>query len=377
MHTRAEYEVMLQALGVCICARVPFLLWGDPGEGKTAVVESARAHGWHVETLIISHHEPSDFAGLPVVSKTGGVTLAPPMWAQRLAAHIGPSIAFFDEWTTAAPAVQAAALRPLTHYEVGSLQLPATVSFGAAANRADIATAGWDLAAPTANRFCHFEWNMPLEVYAESLVTQQWPGIPLYAIPASYPAGIAAARVQVAGFLRARGSQLKSIPADADGRGRAFCTPRTWDYAARLFALAKEVGVEPDAIRILIAGTIGAATAHEFITWMAKHDLPDPEQLLAFEDTRVFAKMRPDRVYVVLQSLLAAVVADPTPERWAAAIRLCAAAAAGSAGLDPAVPVVRALVRDGVRPPGSQTPPEIKVFAAPLALAGLLRDPAA
>ncbi|MEP7055526.1 MAG: AAA family ATPase [Actinomycetota bacterium] len=375
MHTRAEYEVMLQALGVCICARVPFLLWGDPGEGKTAVVESARAHGWHVETLIISHHEPSDFAGLPVVVK-GGVTLAPPLWAQRLAAHDGPSIAFFDEWTTAAPAVQAAALRPLTHYQVGALQLPATVSFGAAANHADIATAGWELAAPTANRFCHFEWNMPLEVYAESLVTQQWPGIPLYAVPAAYDAGIAAARVQVAGFLRARGSQLKAIPGDADGRGRAFCTPRTWDYAARLMALAVAVGAHEDAVRLLVSGTIGAATAHEFVTWIDQQDLPDPEDLLATENGRVFAKMRPDRVYVVLQSLLAAVVAQPTPQRWAAAIRLCAAAA-GFAGLDPAVPVVRALVRDGVRPAGSQVPPEIKVFATPLALAGLLQEPAA
>lgn len=81
--------------------------------------------------------------------------------------------------------------------------------------------------------------------------------------------------------------------------------------------------------------------------------------------------MRSDRVYAVLQSVLAAFLRKPTAERWSDAIRVCAAAV-GSSSIDPAVPVVRALVRDGVRPSGARTPPEIQVFAAPLTLAGLM-----
>lgn len=130
---RSGYEHLLQAAGICVSARIPALLWGDPGQGKTAAIESARGSGWHVETLIISHYEPSDFAGLPVLVD-GRVELAPPAWAVRLRDHPGPAIAFFDEFSTASPALQAAALRPLTHYEVGALQLPETVSFLAAAN---------------------------------------------------------------------------------------------------------------------------------------------------------------------------------------------------------------------------------------------------
>ena len=172
--TREQYEATLAAVSACIATRIPFLLWGEPGAGKTAVIESAAGSGWHVETLICSHYEPSDFAGLPIVSGDH-VTLAPPGWARRVAAHEGPSLVFFDEWTTASPAVQAAALRPLTHAEVGVLQLPDSVSFGAAANPADIAASGWELAAPTANRFVHLDWALPLDVYAESLVTGSWP----------------------------------------------------------------------------------------------------------------------------------------------------------------------------------------------------------
>lgn len=375
MRGRERYEALLEALGVCIAARVPFLVWGAPGEGKTAVVESASAHGWHVETLIVSHHEPSDFAGLPVVGHGGTVTLAPPAWAQRLADHDGPSIAFFDEWTTAAPAVQAAALRPLTHYEVGALRLPPTVSFGAAANPTDVATAGWELAAPTANRFCHLEWSMPLEVFAESLVAGTWPAITMHARPVRHDAEVARARALVASYVRVR-QQLSAVPGDAAGRGRAFPTPRTWDYTARLLGMARAVGAGDEAIRLLVAGSIGAPAAHEFLVWVDSQQLADPEDLLADPSAAAFAGMRADRVFVTLQSVLSAVVGDVTPARWTAAVEVCAAAAS-EVGVDSAVPVVRALMRPGVRPADAALPSQIMTFRAPLALAGLLGGTAA
>lgn len=375
MSGREQYEDLLGAVGVCVAARIPFLLWGEPGAGKTSVVESASGSGWYVETLIVSHHEPSDFAGLPVIAADGTVSFAPPRWAQRLAEQTGPALAFFDEWTTAAPAVQAAALRTLTHGEVGSVRLPETVSFAAAANPADVAAGGWELAPPTANRFVHLDWALPLEVFAESSVTGRWPAVPVVAPPESYPAELARTRVLVAGFLRARPNLLSSIPADAAARGRAFPTPRTWDYAARLVSLARTTRCRRGVVELLVAGSVGAASGHEFLTWIEAQDLADPEELLADPAAVRFAGLRPDRVYLALQAVLAAVTADPTPQRWTAAVVVCARAA-DDVGIDPAVPVVRALLRPGVRPDGAAVPSEIAVFAAPLALAGLLPDAA-
>ena len=371
IRTRTEYEHALQALGLCVSARIPALLWGNPGEGKTAVVESAALQGWHVETLIISHYEPSDFAGLPVVTPDGSVDLAPPGWAKRLSAVDGPAIAFFDEFSTASPALQAAALRPLTHYEVGSLTLPETVSFVAAANPADVAVAGWELAAPTASRFVHLDWALPLEVYAESLVTGQWPQLPVYSDLPDLARTIAEELVLVSGFLRARESQLSAIPRSAVDRGRAFPTPRTWDYAARLSAYSRAAGAPAAVRRLLVSGCVGEAVAHEFLAWVDGLDLPDPEALLADVEGASFDGMRADRVYVTLQGVLAAVSRRPTPQRWGAAVQLCVLAA-DSVGLDPAVPVVRALLRREVRPSGAPVPSQIKVFAPALALAGLL-----
>ncbi|QLQ16303.1 MAG: AAA family ATPase [Micropruina sp.] len=368
VHTWQDYEDVLATLGACVSTRIPVLLWGDPGSGKTSVVESAAKIGYHVETLIISHYEPSDFAGLPMLHD-GHVTLAPPSWAKRLTQIKGPAIAFFDEFSTASPALQAAALRPLTHYQVGDLQLPATVSFVAAANPADVAAAGWELAAPTASRFVHLEWGLPLDVYSECLVSGGWPTLPVGPLPEGYETVLDQQRALIAGFLRARSSQLSKIPDDPASRGRAFPTPRTWDYASRLSAYAIATGASEQVIALLVAGCVGELVAHEFLTFAARQDLPDPEDVLSGKFT--FAGLRADRTYVVLQSVLAAVQRTPDAKRWTAAVEVCAEAAA-TAGVDPAVPVVRALLRPGARPAGAALPPTIRVFAPVLALSGLL-----
>ncbi len=366
---RQDYENVLAALGACISVRIPVLLWGDPGSGKTSAVESATRLGWHVETLIISHYEPSDLAGLPMLHE-GTVRLAPPAWAKRLAETEGPSIAFFDEFSTASPALQAAALRPLTHYQVGDLQLPDTVSFVAAANPADVAAAGWELAAPTASRFVHLEWGLPLEVYSECLVTGHWPELPVGPVPDGYQALLDGQRALIAGFLNRRSAQLSAIPKDAVDRGRAFPTPRTWDYAGRLAAYAAAIGASRTVTALLMYGCVGTAAAHEFLRYASDLDLPDPEDVIA--DTYTFLGSRPDRAYVILQSVLAAYHRKPTSARWTAAVEACARAASELGSADPAVPVIRALMRPGTRPSSAKLPASIKVFAGALAQAGLL-----
>ena len=110
--------------------------------------------------------------------------------------------------------------------------------------------------------------------------------------------------------------------------------------------------------------------------WLDSHDLPDPEDLLADPSAAAFAGLRADRVFVVLQSVLSAVVGDPTAARWTAGVEVCAAAAS-EVGVDAAVPVVRSLMRPGVRPSGAALPSGIMTFRAPLALAGLLGENAA
>ena len=106
--------------GVAVC------LWGDPGIGKSALINAAaEADGVPCETVIGSLREPSDFAGLPVVTDDG-VRLEPPAWAKRLhAAQAG--YLFLDELSTSPPAVQAAMLGVALERRVGDLLLPRAV----------------------------------------------------------------------------------------------------------------------------------------------------------------------------------------------------------------------------------------------------------
>jgi MoxR-like ATPase len=134
--------------GVAVC------LWGDPGIGKSALIQAAAtADDVPCEIVIGSLREPSDFAGLPVVTDEG-VRLEPPSWAKRLH-EAKAGYLFLDELSTSPPAVQAAMLSVALERRVGDLFLPRAVQVVAAANPPERAADGWDLSPPLANRFLH------------------------------------------------------------------------------------------------------------------------------------------------------------------------------------------------------------------------------
>lgn len=359
-----------EALGTAVAARVPVLLWGAPGTGKTSAIRAmADAAGWPCETVIASIREPSDFAGLPVVTGSGPegsrVDFAPPRWARRLA-DAGHGLLFLDEVSTAPPAVQAALLRVVLERTVGDLALPPSISVVAAANPPDQAADGWDLSAPLANRFCHLDWPADARTMADGF-SSGWATAPPPSLRPGWERRVLVARSWVAGFVTARPDLAAEVPADAAASGRAWPSPRTWDMAALLLAAAEAAGAGDEVRSLLVRGAVGQGPGVELLTWLAESDLPDPEAVLADPDAFALPE-RGDRAYAALTSVAAAVASDATPERWAAGWVVFGRAA--DAVPDVAAVAARTLAR--CRPAGAPVPPEMAKFAPLLADAGLL-----
>ena len=361
--------MVVEALAVAVAARVPVLLWGAPGTGKTSAVRAmAEASGIPCETVISSIREPSDFAGLPVVadgSASVRVDLAPPRWAERLA-HAGEGLLFFDEVSTAPPAVQAALLRVVLERTVGDLVLPEAVSVVAAANPPEQAADGWDLSAPLANRFCHLDWPVDARGLADGLAGG-WATPPTARLDDGWLRRVPVTRAWVAGFIRVRPDLAVLVPEEVARAGRAWPSPRTWDMTACLLAAADSAGTDELVRSLLVRGCVGPGPGVELLAWLEEADLPDPEAVLADPESFELPE-RGDRAYAALSSIAAAVASDPSPERWARGWQVFGRA--GGSAPDVAAAAARTLAR--CRPPGAPIPPEVALFAPILKDAGLL-----
>jgi hypothetical protein len=358
-------DSVLEALSLSVAARIPVLLWGPPGTGKSsAVAAMCQTLDIPHEVVIASIREPSDFGGLPVIDGDD-VRFAPPRWARRLA-EAGTGVLFLDEISTAPPAVQAALLRVVLERVVGDLALPENIAIVAAANPPDQAADGWDLSAPLANRFCHLDWQTDPAAVAAGLVAGfRSPDVPV--LPDGWETQVPLTAALVGGFLGVRRSLVIAPPTERALAGRAWPSPRTWEMVSRLLAAAQAVDASMEAQRNLVIGSVGDGAGLEFLTWLEELDLPDPESALRNPDDVEFPD-RGDRLYAALSALAGAVAANPTPERWIAGWKVLERAARNA----PDVGAMAARVLAQVRPKGMSAPPEAAIFVPIMKAAGLL-----
>src|ERR671926_182048 len=347
-------------------AGVPVCLWGDPGIGKSSLIQAAAAaDGVPCETVIGSLREPSDFAGLPVVTDDG-VRLEPPSWARRLEAA-GAGYLFLDELSTSPPAVQAAMLGVALERRIGDLVLPRAVQVVAAANPPERAADGWDLTPPLANRFLHIAYTPAVDGWIDGMTAG-------FGLPAGGHVSepnrerTAIARASVAAFIRCRPALLDACPTNANASGRAWPSRRTWTMAADVLALLAED--DTDAAYLATCGLVGEGAGVEYLTWRREADLPDPASVVADPRSVQWRRLDPSRTWAILAVVVAYTAGKGTVEAWRAAWGPLAVATELGKG-DVAAACARTLLM--ARPPNARPPHEVRAFIGILSDAGLMR----
>lgn len=358
-------ETVLTVIDACGKARVPVLLEGSPGCGKSSLVKAlAESENAAYERVIASIREPADFSGLPVVTPEG-VSFEPPRWAKRLAAA-EKGYAFFDEINTATEAVQGALLTVVLDGEVGDLQLPETVRMIAAQNPADESAGGSDLARPLANRFCKITFAPTVEDWVNGMTTG-WKTLPASRAVARTVEREAEIVSAVTSFVTHRPTLLEPNPPSAIEASGAWPSRRTWDMLTK--ALTHLRADDTSAIQMVVFGLVSEQVGIEFLTWLEEMDLPSADNVVADPSIVDWATERQDRIWAVLNAVTTLAAQRGTVEQWRAAWKPLGAAFDANRA-DFAAAAARGLC--STRPKGAKIPAVMRKFGPMLVAAGLL-----
>jgi hypothetical protein len=340
----------MRVIAASVRSTTPIVVVGDPGQGKTAKLE-AYMGVWlkHLETVVGSVRESSDYLGLPV-EIDGEVVYSPPAWAKRLNGcdrkkFVNGSALLLDELTTAAPSVQKASLRILQERWVGEYELDDDVAIIAAMNPAETAVDGWELPPPVANRLLHLNWHFDVEEWLDG-VGDNFASSKTYSLEellgAYDPVNLARSYALVTSFLRARGKDFLAppVPDNPTKSSGAWPSPRSWTNVIKVLSHLNPG--DEDAATLVVKGCVGEDMCVEFIAWAADQDLPNPADVLE-NPSIVDWSARPDKLFAVVSAVSHLAISRGDTDTWLQAVTVMEVCAENDRP-DVALPSMRNLV---------------------------------
>jgi MoxR-like ATPase len=329
----SQLKALLEAL---IPQRLPALITGAPGIGKSDIIEQVAVSTGH--DLLISHpvvEDPTDSKGLPFPSADGSVARFLPFGdLERALTAKTPLLWFLDDLGQASTAVQAAKMQLILARRIGEHRLPDCVTFVAATNRHTDNAGVSRILDPLKSRFATIvELVTSIEDWSKWAVTHD-----------IHPMLIA--------FLRFRPDLLSS---DVRAKGMTNVhSPRSWGFVSRM------MGVIPAELELpAFQGGVGEGAAAEFLAFLQiARELPSPDVVLATPDTAPIPE-KPSALYAIAAALAAYVKPANFDRGIVYAKRLIDAGHAEFAAL---------FVRDALRRDSeiSQTPAFITAQAGPI-----------
>ena len=242
----------------------PVFLWGQPGVGKSDLMQGIADSGALGKTLLkdvrIALNEPTDIKGMPYFNSNSGLMeWAPPieMPTAEECAQYDTVVLFLDELNSAAMATQAATYQLTLNGRIGEYVLPDNVVIVAAGNRESDKGVTYRMPSSPCNRFVHFEVRVDFDSWLDWAVMNN-------------------VHPDVIGYLSFAKQDLSDF--DPRSSGRSFATPRTWTFVSDV--IHTSVGNEAEDTDI-VAGAVGEGIALKFMAHrkIAK-DMPNPGDIL-------------------------------------------------------------------------------------------------
>lgn len=265
-------------LAKTIAARLPVLIKGAPGVGKSDIVTKAAADAG--AELVLMHpvvSDPTDFKGMPAITKAGAEFL-PFGDLKKLMDADEPTIAFLDDLGQAPAVVQAAAMQLILARQVNGHAISDHVVFVAATNRREDKAGVTGILEPVKSRFATI---VELEANVDDWCA--------WALDHDVP-------IELVAFVRFRPELFKAAGAPTNDIVNRPC-PRTITNMGKLFALGIE-DVET------LAGAVGSGFAAEFVGFVKIYrQLPSIDGILASPDKQPVPDGDPAALYAVATAL--------------------------------------------------------------------------
>lgn len=224
-----------------IQAKTPVFVWGDPGIGKSRIIQAlVEALGYHFEDIRLSQIESIDLRGLPTkdTDENGKPTVA---WskpdflvrAEKAMKDLGkPTAFFFDELNSGSPATMAAAYQFINDRRIGCFTLGERDVVLAAGNLETNGGITNMMPLPLANRFRHYQMMMN---------SKQW--LDFASTSGMHPWVTAYLSVQ------GNGSKLQQFDVEVlmGSSEKSYATPRSWEMASNAIwaAFGKQNSTNP------------------------------------------------------------------------------------------------------------------------------------
>lgn len=274
----------------------PVFVWGQPGLGKSSLVEQfAASLGLDCVSLLGTQLAPEDLIGVPQITADGKSRFCPP----TMIARDEPYCLFLDELNGAAPEVQKAFYSLILERRIGEYRLPAGSVIIAAGNRATDSAIVRPMSSALINRFVHVH----LEASAADWLA--W-------------AGGAGIHPWVYDFIRTRPDLLSQVPPKTE---ETYSTPRSWHILSDvlhsyLAGSTDPTGIDEGTLRALVQGCLGASSATTFVGYVGqlKHAY-DLDALIKGEVSWPRDPAQSDVRYFLAQALRARLVKELPRDR--------------------------------------------------------------